>query len=208
MLWKEGYISFTKYYVSSDLGKRKDFGDMYDYILQDLKIHPSRIIHIGDNTLSDWSIPYSKGINVINYSKNSDRLKDSKLEKYIPHLHKEAGNSITLGIYANMRYNLQNRPWKPLWTDSYGLGLFMGQYVLNFTKWLVGIIKQQSCKKLLLCYRDGYIIEKALSILNKYVKLGFEIEEIHLPRYLRHSFYSEKGGFLICYQKSFLLLQQ
>ena len=196
MLWKEGYISFTKYYVSSDLGKRKDFGDMYDYILQDLKIHPSRIIHIGDNTLSDWSIPYSKGINVINYSKNSDRLKDSKLEKYIPHLHKEAGNSITLGIYANMRYNLQNRPWKPLWTDSYGLGLFMGQYVLNFTKWLVGIIKQQSCKKLLLCYRDGYIIEKALSILNKYVKLGFEIEEIHLPRHLRHSFYSEKGGLL------------
>ena len=84
MLWKEGYISFTKYYVSSDLGKRKDFGDMYDYILQDLKIHPSRIIHIGDNTLSDWSIPYSKGIKLLNkkevdFSLIRDNLSDIAL---------------------------------------------------------------------------------------------------------------------------------
>lgn len=53
-----------------------------------------------------------------------------------------------------------------------------------------------SYKTLLLCYRDGYLIEKTLEIIKKYVNFDFKVDEIHLPRYLRHAFYSQKGGLL------------
>lgn len=103
ILWKNGYVGISRYYVSSQLGKRKDTGEIYDYILQDLNISPSRILHIGDNPNSDCKIPHSKGLNVAYYSKCFDRLQKSKLSTYMSRIDLESTNSITAGLYINFR---------------------------------------------------------------------------------------------------------
>lgn len=54
VLESNGITKYKKLYLSNEINKRKERGNMYDYIIQDLKISPSQILHIGDNKKSDF----------------------------------------------------------------------------------------------------------------------------------------------------------
>ena len=58
-------IPYVKVYISSEVGLTKLSGHLYDYILNDLKIDSSSIIHYGDNLVSDIENAKSKGIEAI-----------------------------------------------------------------------------------------------------------------------------------------------
>ena len=196
VLWKNGYVGLYNEYISTDLGLRKDSGNLFDYVLDDLKIPPSKIVHIGDNYQSDVKMAYSKGFSTIFHSKNAERLNESVYGPYLKNLHPDCSNCITVGLYANLRYSYQDLDLKTYWSNPFQLGFYVGQFILHFSKWIIDKMKDGGYKKLVLCYRDGYLIQKAISEIGKYIDIGFTMDEIHLPRYLRHSFYSEKGGLL------------
>ena len=62
LLEKNGFNSFKRIYVSSEIGKTKrNGGDLYDYIINDLNISKSEIIHIGDHPEFDVSIARQHG---------------------------------------------------------------------------------------------------------------------------------------------------
>jgi len=53
-------------YVSSDIGLRKDIGNIWPFIIKEKKLsHPGDMIHIGDNVRSDAQIPGDFGIATI-----------------------------------------------------------------------------------------------------------------------------------------------
>ncbi len=52
-------------YLSSDIGLRKDSGEIWPYIIKNEKINANDIVHIGDNIVSDVQIPTSFGISNI-----------------------------------------------------------------------------------------------------------------------------------------------
>ena len=54
---------FSNLYVSSDLDMRKSTGSLYKYILKDQQIHASEMLMIGDNAVSDYTIPRKIQIN-------------------------------------------------------------------------------------------------------------------------------------------------
>ena len=62
VLKRNGYMNIAKVYVSSAHNKRKDKGSLYDYVLEKEGLPPKKLLHVGDNKLSDWDIPLSKGI--------------------------------------------------------------------------------------------------------------------------------------------------
>ena len=51
VLTRELKTNKFKLYVSSDFGKRKHTGNLFKYVLQDLNVKPSQILHIGDKNL-------------------------------------------------------------------------------------------------------------------------------------------------------------
>ncbi len=72
LLQKNGYNKISKIYVSSEIGARKDTGDLYDYLLSQENVKPYEILHIGDNEQSDFLIPLSKGIIAFHLPNNKD----------------------------------------------------------------------------------------------------------------------------------------
>lgn len=58
---------FTKGYVSCDLVMNKRSGELFDHILEEFRIKPEQVLHIGDNEHSDVNIPEKKGFNVFHY---------------------------------------------------------------------------------------------------------------------------------------------
>ena len=49
-------------FVSSDIGKRKSTGNLYQYVLKRKHIRPEKMLMIGDNSRSDVEIPSKLGI--------------------------------------------------------------------------------------------------------------------------------------------------
>lgn len=54
ILIKNNYTNYYKLYLSSDLMLTKDSSNLYKYIINDLNVKPSTIIHLGDNYHSDF----------------------------------------------------------------------------------------------------------------------------------------------------------
>ncbi|MCI5934043.1 MAG: hypothetical protein MRZ65_00800 [Lachnospiraceae bacterium] len=57
ILQHAGYIDIKKIYVSSDAKAEKKNGKLFQYVLQDLNIHPWQMIHFGDSWRRDWLMP-------------------------------------------------------------------------------------------------------------------------------------------------------
>lgn len=55
-------IPYDKLYISSEIGLSKSSGNLFDYILTDLDIQNTDIVHIGDNLISDIAKAKSRGI--------------------------------------------------------------------------------------------------------------------------------------------------
>lgn len=63
MLGLCGYEGYEGLYVSSEFRAAKRSGGLFRRILEDKAITPSRILHVGDNIISDYLAPKRLGIN-------------------------------------------------------------------------------------------------------------------------------------------------
>lgn len=61
---------YDKLYISGEIGQTKRQGCLFQYVLNDLSINPSSLVHFGDNELSDIENPSKYGI------KSIERLAD------------------------------------------------------------------------------------------------------------------------------------
>lgn len=73
ILAKNGYSGYSKLYLSSDIMLTKATGNLFKYILKNLRIKNARsLIHFGDNWQSDVEMPRSLGIRSEHLPKCSD----------------------------------------------------------------------------------------------------------------------------------------
>ncbi len=60
---------WQKLYISSEYKRTKRSGRLFDCVLDENRIRPSELTHIGDNLISDYLIPVKKGIRAYLYKK-------------------------------------------------------------------------------------------------------------------------------------------
>lgn len=72
ILEKNGYIDNEKLYLSSEIKLSKSRGDLFKYVLNDLKIESMQMLHIGDNYRPDVEIPRKLKINSMHLPKATD----------------------------------------------------------------------------------------------------------------------------------------
>lgn len=75
---------FDRIYVSSDVGLRKSSGNLYGYVLHDLRailpdITYNNLFMLGDNRLSDYSIPQKMGIQAYRFEDNAISRKINRM---------------------------------------------------------------------------------------------------------------------------------
>ena len=89
ILNKNDILNYEHLYLSSEVGERKKDGKLFQHIIKDLNVEPSKILHIGDNKNSDYNEPNKLGIKsfLIEKVKVNDNknflLKDSIYSKII-----------------------------------------------------------------------------------------------------------------------------
>jgi len=168
ILHKNGYTKYEKLYLSSETFKTKHSGESFDLMAEDLKVKPSKILHIGDNQGADILKAGSKGLKTYYYPKCKDYIKhklpeEQKLyEKYEPD--ESVFKALCLNKTACRRDN--NNFWFNLGYKT------MGPAVYNFIQAIIDFTTEKDIKKILFASRDGYIMKKAYDIFLSFVEPG------------------------------------
>ena len=184
ILKKNGY-EFDAYYVSSETFKTKAYGEVFDYLKE--KEKTDKILHIGDNYISDYTNAKEHGIEAARLIKASDVLfgyspikvnNCGYLYKYfasfnIDNIPYEAcyGVRSALGIVANYYFDNPFRPFSDKSDfngDPYFVGFYtVGMQIVSICKWLYEDITENKIDSISFMARDGYLPYEALKIFEE-----------------------------------------
>lgn len=152
MLNKCGINQWDALFVSSAVGLTKQTGALFKYVLNNLNIANTSIIHIGDNNISDIKKANESGIKsihiptqVINvtYKKRViNNIWDNVAQSFL--------NNNILSISENKRLGYEN----------------MGPLLYGLCIWLMKELKKKKINKVYFMSRDGQIMKKAFDVLN------------------------------------------
>ncbi len=174
ILAEKGIVDFDELYLSCEIGKRKDRGDMWDHILEKEGVTEARpLYHLGDNEESDLHILYEKGIaelvRPVHIMKPSILFRHSEIGSLLYDVirpHKGWRESLLYGVIANRFCNdpeagtLFSRAF-PL-SDPHAFGyVVFGPLIYNFMIWLIKTALTDRIDELMFIAREGYVLTKA-----------------------------------------------
>jgi predicted HAD superfamily hydrolase len=175
------HIEYDALYVSADLKKRKDNGELYDEMIYREKVQPYEILHIGDNETSDYIIPLKKGIMSFHYIPYCLKVKRNFFCEFKPDT--QGITSVFLGYLFNEENNLASKERMKYTTlydfGYYSLGPFLLAIMLNLL--FSGEI-QGAYDTLFFSSRDGYLPFKVYEMLRKAAGSGIPGKYIYCGR--------------------------
>ena len=174
MLERNGFSGWSALYVSNSHSAGKCDGGLYDIIIKDLDIEPSRILMIGDNRHSDVSVPGSKGIMTCRWTPMHELY-----SKRYPNEYRGAVRDPRLSFIAGIDILSAKDEDEEYW---HMVGRrFAGPLMLSFAMFVRSVEKDYD--KLFFCSRDGYAVMKAYELLGG--KTPFEY--VYSSRYISNS---------------------
>lgn len=183
ILIQNGYTQTFKIYVSSAEKVCKSDGRLFKRVISDLKVQPSRILHIGDNALSDFEVPQKLGMATIHISASRDILKGTCIGRYSGNSSLYImgsdynpinytgylGNRCVAGVVANKVFNnpfIQFNADSDFDANPNIVGYYLlGTYVFSVAKWLLKNARRGGYDTIHFFARDGLIFKRAYDIL-------------------------------------------
>ena len=149
-------LANVKLFISADCNATKrDTGELFDIMANQLSLEPGDILHIGDNQLADVTRPREKGLMAYHYRADPRQI----VKK-------------TASLTTSIGHGLLNTSAKDIPPDSYTeLGfIYGGPANLGFFEWIRERARLDRIDHLLFLSRDGYSLER---IAKKQVNNGF-----------------------------------
>ncbi len=195
ILAKNGYLGYEKLYLSSETMKLKATGDIFKFVLSELGVEPSEILHIGDNWNSDivsaqkcgydtYFLPkatetfengisdiYTGNQNLANVTKTATQVDTTASKSQLP-------VRCAIALAANKYFD---NPFKPFqWNSNYNADAYyigytaLGPHILGMAEWIYNVSKKEGYKKIVFLARDGKMIKEAFDALKE--ARGYDIE--------------------------------
>ena len=157
---KKNDIQYYKLFISSESKLTKSTGNLYKFVLNELKINPKNMLHIGDNLKSDYLNPKKLGINCI-------RIKNKKIKNIKEFGDKENKIYNIIEKFINNKIG-DNKEY--FWNKGYEC---FGPVLYSYIKWLEENFKKQKYDNILFLSRDGYLMQKAFKIINSDIETKY-----------------------------------
>jgi len=174
-----GYGDAIRVFASSAYGKSKLDGSLFDVVLHELHCAPNRLLHVGDNRLSDVAVPSSQGIRTMLLSTAAHRF------KWAHRLNDAPSGSLTMSA---MLCEIRHR-WRP---DDHEAGQdsilsrtaihHLAPLYFGFAAWLVEQIKKGGYRRVYFASRDGAIIKRFFDLVAPAGGLHVESRYLYVSR--------------------------
>jgi FMN phosphatase YigB (HAD superfamily) len=176
-------------YVSSDLGRGKPSGKLFQYIMER---EGRGVVHIGDNYYLDYLIPKKLGVRTLWFHSRSEQRRKRKLKKLL-----DSGNKME---YVNAIVRRADIGSAPVYRIGYEV---LGPALTVFVHNVAEQARKDGIEMLFFVARDGYAMKKIYEILQsniyvnenlppgKYMCLGRVPVRLASLRQLNHAEISE-----------------
>lgn len=190
MLAVHGISGWHTLYLSSDIGLRKDTGDLYCHILAMEQVTPGQILMVGDNEHSDVQIPSDMGMKVwhvmrpVEMAQAGTRL--SPLVKQALNT-KDLNEALTLGLL--LRANLgpafysqfSSQDLVPPNYQALGYSV-LGPLALSFVQWLAQQAAGDGVERLYFLSREGEFLKAVYDVWARHAEVAPPSEYLVLSR--------------------------
>lgn len=177
ILNNNGYLGYEKLLLSSSTLRPKATGEMYEDLITQSGVDPCRILHIGDNRISDFEMALKAELNAFRYEPISDTYGNNLNSAYFALLNKQADSSVAASILKGM-VTLRNAqcPNQGYW--EHFAYQYAGLLMVGYCQWLKQQFDREGIKKAYFMLRDGYIVKRIFNFLYP----DFETYEIYGSR--------------------------
>lgn len=179
LLSLNGYSRIDKVYCSSDFGVTKHTGNLFNIVLNDLKLtSPSKLLHVGDNQKSDFDRPRDLGISTARFSCRAERVDsfNPQLSSFLSgNDKKNLDGSLLSGLLCNAAFNSKYNSlsyWEKLGFN------YTGPIAAGFCKFIEQKADANNIDLVIFVARDGFILEKFFNKFSDKKSLY-----IYAPRY-------------------------
>lgn len=171
LLTKNGYTIYDHIYISGYLQKAKYQGTLFPYVVQDLKIKPSRILHIGDNHKYDYKAARAAKLKALRIL--SPRKKLCMLYPRLVDFAKNYPRNLTLSLILGLitRRITLHAGFNNYW-EEFGY-IYGGGACYGLSKFILGEMKKANLQELICIARDGYTIKRIISILDPSIRMHY-----------------------------------
>lgn len=145
-------------YRDQNLGKYN--GKLYKHVAAEEGLSVERILHIGDNIISDVLNGRKAGVNALHVKTVPQLLREDRLTGHLAAHAFNTSASIALGQIA--AHQFENKHQSDFYRIGYSIG---GPLVLGFAKYILTSAESSAIKHLNLLTRDGIILNEVLKIL-------------------------------------------
>lgn len=138
-------------FVSADCNATKrDAGELFEQVVAYLQVEPERILHVGDNAVSDVVRANDKGLPSHHYGEQRSPVVTGV---------KTPSASLAAGLFREVAGELEPGSFREL-GFAYG-----GPAALGFLDWVVEQAKRDRVEQVLFLSRDGYVLERMAKTL-------------------------------------------
>jgi FMN phosphatase YigB (HAD superfamily) len=190
MLSENGIAGYHAIYLSSDIGVRKDTGELYRFMLERERITPAELLMVGDNEHSDVQIPMNVGIQVCHV------LRPIEVARGLPRFSGmidwaqtkgSLSEQLVLGLVVNKLFRPIFYPALDPANLIYGgpehIGYaVVGPVVLSFCLWLMDTARKDGIEKLYFLAREGQLLKAVYDRAATYVEDAVPSEYLVLSR--------------------------
>ena len=175
-----GVTQYDELWVSCEINARKDNGKAFERLRDIYKTE--KILHIGDNELSDVHIPMEYNIDNYHVMSKNSLFQNTN----IGHCCKITGadtivDSALVGLVLNksfedkFRYNADKFNVKI--NNFYELGYsFIAPTIMTYLLWLIDETKKNNAKDILFFAREGYLLDNAFKVIKENSSIANEID--------------------------------
>ncbi len=174
ILFSKGIDFFDEIYLSSETGKRKDRGDLWEHVIDCEGITPHNFVHVGDNEESDIQKLVDKGFrNYIHIMRPTALFRQSRLGAQLwVNMKPYDGWSENL-LYGKIANRLCSNPNEKQYFNSeqpfedpclLGYVVF-GPIIFNFMNWLIKTSQEDKCQQLWFIAREGYLLNAVFEMM-------------------------------------------
>jgi FMN phosphatase YigB (HAD superfamily) len=167
LLEEQGIGGYAELYLSSDVGVRKDSGQLYRYVLEQWGMAPDHLLMIGDNEHSDLQIPMNLGIHTghvlrpIAMATATPRF-SRMLERF---RHSDVNSQLVLGLVVKRFFHpVFYKDFNPadfIHGGAEGVGYAIaGPLIVAFAQWLLAHAKADRITTLYFLAREGKLLKE------------------------------------------------
>lgn len=166
-LHANGIQGWSAFYLSNQVGLRKDSGQLYDHVLQTHQLRSHEMLMVGDNERSDFQIPCEKLIGSMHL------LRPTELARGMPRMRRfveqyefsdDLNAELTLGLLFAKNFSAITYPnIKPASlfdTSPYNIGYsLVGPLLTSMSQWLIDTAASDGVDRLYFLAREGQLMK-------------------------------------------------